>query len=435
MEHRVLELFGGPNQENILLEAYLNGATAVGRRSCAALLGAGLLRYVSRFDRRVCLDIRHPAYSELRSLLFALTRKKGAAPVRSTERSRHRVEPYRLLGRRGINAARILLTLSRFGPASQSTIVERNRSSYPDAIKETIAVLVADGLVERRSRKFEIASNVPPQFLRFVEKTWRSQESSSHHFSNPTDKLEQRTWAFRKGSDGAPLLFGTDLRLRNLMALAKHGPIRSLELRRLSGAPMARSERRDDAPLGRGGLAKQYGTGRDRVWMLDPAYPLHKELRRLLLKIEHSYALPRYVQEKRTQKPLVPTATWSGDRRRLFGATVATAILTSIGVTGWTYEALCVVMATGHDRVVVKKTMKRLEEEGILCADRPRKPGFNIRVVKLNPEFCAYEELLELVRAYVDVWPHIKGRYYSYMRHLPQRTREHLRRRGLLPID
>jgi hypothetical protein len=41
-------------------------------------------------------------------------------------------------------------------------------------------------------------------------------------------------------------------------------------------------------------------------------------------------------------------------------------------VHGWTFEALCCELATGHDRFNVKRAMRRMEDEGVLQGDRPR---------------------------------------------------------------
>jgi hypothetical protein len=75
--------------------------------------------------------------------------------------------------------------------------------------------------------------------------------------------------------------------------------------------------------------------------------------------------------------------------------------LTSVGVHGWTFEALCCELALGHDRFNVKRSMHRLEDEGVLQGDRPRGPDFKVRVVTIADGFPAKAELEALLRAYV----------------------------------
>jgi len=68
--------------------------------------------------------------------------------------------------------------------------------------------------------------------------------------------------------------------------------------------------------------------------------------------------------DRQAPEPPPLVASWFGYRHALFGGEIPTTILLTIGVLGWTFEALCVSTATGYDRVVVKKTRKRLEDDG-----------------------------------------------------------------------
>ena len=99
---------------------------------------------------------------------------------------------------------------------------------------------------------------------------------------------------------------------------------------------------------------------------------------------------------------------------------------------GWTFEALCSGVATGYYRENVKNALKRLEFDGILQGDRPRKPGFNVRAVTISDNFPAKKELLALLKACAKAWPEIGTRVESQMSRLAPRTKEHLRRRGLM---
>jgi len=122
---------------------------------------------------------------------------------------------------------------------------------------------------------------------------------------------------------------------------------------------------------------------------------------------------------------------WSGDRSALFGGPVATSILVCIGVLGWTFEALCVAVTDGHDRVVVKKSLRALELQGILQGCRPRGPGFNVRLVTVADAFAARDELNGLLRACAHAWPDVAQRVRWAADNLSPRTKEHFRRRGL----
>ncbi len=238
--------------------------------------------------------------------------------------------------------------------------------------------------------------------------------------------------SFSQNEDGAPLLFGTDVRLRNLLALAKHGPLYATELRGLTGVTTHRSEGRDFAPFGRSGLVR---TWRDRHGLavdLDCAFPLVLPLRCLLLRLEQTYRLPPFLRMYAMPTP-PKLRPWKGDRLALFGGPIATNILVSIGVLGWTFEALCVAVAVGYDRVVVKKALLHLEKQRVLEGDRQRKPGFNVRLMTVSCEFPARDELNTLLRAYASVWPDLADRVRWTIAHVSPRTREHLRRRNIVP--
>ncbi len=101
----------------------------------------------------------------------------------------------------------------------------------------------------------------------------------------------------------------------------------------------------------------------------------------------------------------------------------------------WTFEALCCSVATGYDRVVVKKALRGLEDERVLQGDRPRKLGFNVRVVTIADGFPARQELLELLQACTAAWPTVGNKFAEAVNRLNPRTREQLRRRGLVPCE
>jgi hypothetical protein len=90
------------------------------------------------------------------------------------------------------------------------------------------------------------------------------------------------------------------------------------------------------------------------------------------------------------------------------------------------------LLASGYDRVVVKKVVKRLEGEGVLQAGRPRGPGFNVRVLTIADDFVAKDELLAVLRAYDRAFG-TSASVRAALEGLPARAQEHLRRRDLWP--
>jgi hypothetical protein len=223
--------------------------------------------------------------------------------------------------------------------------------------------------------------------------------------------------------------------LRNFIALAVHGPLLLRELRRITGADHMFLEDRWIAQFGRGAVVRVWDTDLGPAVMLDPDYPVHLPFRRFLVALERVYPLPVYVPEFQAPKPL-PRRTWRGDRHALFGSIIPTMILTSIGVHGWTFEALCVEATTGHHRENIKNSMRRLEDEGVLQGSRPRGPGFNVRVVTIADGFPAKAELEALLRAYVEAWPQtadaVRRGFEKIARDRP-RSKAHLVKRGLWP--
>lgn len=236
--------------------------------------------------------------------------------------------------------------------------------------------------------------------------------------------------AFGASVDGAPLLFGTDIRLRNLLALAKYGPLYTRDLVRITGSGKTR-ESASNAPFGRGGVVRTWQGENGQAVDLDPAHPVARHLRRLLLALEKRF--PIHCDSLPMSPPVSPLLhRWQGDRLALFGSPIPTHILFTIGVLGWTFEGLCVSAASGYDRVSVKNALKKLEDEGILVGERDRRPGFNVRKVTISDTCPGGLELAALLVACVEVWPDLKRSVDLAMNQLSPRTKEHLRRRGLL---
>ena len=214
------------------------------------------------------------------------------------------------------------------------------------------------------------------------------------------------------------------------MALAVHGPMMYRDLRRITGAYHLREEDRDDAPFSRAGLVRVWETPDGKALALDEAHPLHPPLRLLLIRLAEIYPLsPHVLNFDRPTPP--PRQAWVGDTDALFGGPIPTQILMTIGVQGWTFEALCCA-CIDHDRYNIKKSMRRLEEEGVLEGDRPRKPGMNVRIVRVAEGFPAREELITLLEAAVIVWPAYRNRVRIEMGQIHHKTRVILGKRGLL---
>ena len=96
----------------------------------------------------------------------------------------------------------------------------------------------------------------------------------------------------------------------------------------------------------------------------------------------------------------------------------------------WTFEAICCEVATGFYREVIKKRIRRLEDEGVLQGSRPRGPGFGPRLLSLSDTCPAREELQALIDAVPIVWPDLGERVQAEMNGIPDKTKEYFRRRG-----
>ena len=163
---------------------------------------------------------------------------------------------------------------------------------------------------------------------------------------------------------------------------------------------------------------------------LDEAHPLALPLKRLLLKLAGTY--PPGPHFPRADVSKAPRQRWRGDKLAFFGDQIPTNVLFSIGAYGWTFEALCCHFAGLH-RENIKLAMMRLEEEGVLQGDRPRKPGPNVRVVTLADGFSAKAELMELLRGGARVWKYDEIVKKTFELSLTAKTKAHLVKRGLWP--
>jgi hypothetical protein len=426
-------LFGSEHHLEFLVRLHVGGPTAIPGIVERGLLSSGLVVRVvhGRWERTVwALDHRHPAHDELRAVLRAISGRNGRRATAVGSLPPFQVDRRTPLSHRKHAAFPVLHVLALADtPLDAETIARRVTECWPKTVAAGLKALRAGGIVEQGQDGLRLADGVPPEYVTLVRRIGQSLGlPDRYETSGP------RPCSFAPANDGAPRLFGTDARLRNLMALAKHGPLLMHELRRITGAGHLRLERRDHAQFGRGGVVRSWKTEHGAAVMLDPDHPVHLPLRRLLVALERVYPLRPYVPEYEAPAP-PPCRKWVGDRHALFGDIIPTSILTSIGVHGWTFEALCCALIN-HDRWNIKKSMRRLEDEGVLQGDRPRGPGFNARVVTIADAFPAKADLEAVLRAYVEAWPQtataVQRGFEKIARERP-RGKAHLAKRGLWP--
>lgn len=321
-------------------------------------------------------------------------------------------------------------------PIDLVTLQQRMQDEWAAGVERATKRLIeADVLPYANDATLTLSRDVAPTLRRFILETAQAFSEKDPYLAQRSTENGPRTFAFNPSKDGAARLFGTDARLRNLMALAVHDPLMLRELRRITGANHMTLESRKVAQFGRGELVRVWKTDDGPAIMLDPAYPLARPLQRLLVALERAYPLPLYVPEFDAPEP-PPRRPWHGDRNALFGGIIPTTILTSIGVHGWTFEALCVAVCIGHDRWNIKKAMRRLEDEGVLQGGRPRGPGMDVRTVRIADDFPAKAELQALLEACTQAWPGISDAVktgFEKIAYERPRTKAHLKNRGLWP--
>ena len=375
---------------------------------------------------RYALDHRHPGYKSLLRVLDEVAgvrhrpeKIQGSLPDVHVDKSP--------LADASSVGFKVLYHLSEAETSLDLEMVIRQiPEHWRQATSEAITGLRTRGLIVQRKNRLSLASTLPTAYRDLVR-----QIGEYLGLGTNGEPLGPRPAAYTSASDGAPRLFGTDARLRNLAALAVRGPMRYSALRRLTGAGHLRLERGNDAPFGRGGLVYIAGRGAGAVIALDEAYPLHSPLTRLVCALEARFPIPKHERFEPRPKVKQPRS-WSGDRLSLFGSPVPTLILFSLARRGWTFEALCCALASGYDRVVVKKAIRRMEEEGLLQGSRDRRPGFGPRLLRIADAFPAREELQALIDAVPAVWPDLGERIDLAFQSVPEKTKVYFRRRGLI---
>jgi hypothetical protein len=373
------------------------------------------------------LNADHPAITEIRTVLSDLAGEPVRGPIGNGAGI---VNPNSPLGRYGPKVFRLLLIMIQAGaPIDEESIRRRAPDAWPDTIRDGLVQLVDDGILEEGvGRVFALSPRVPESFKTLV---LRLAELIGDPRFEAKDVIGSRAMANQFAADGAPRLFGTDARLRNMMALALHGPMLYRDLRKITGAAHLAQEAKDFAPFGRAALVRLWETDDGPAVALDGAHPLALPLKRLLLRLAEIYPPSPHVPA--FDAPAMPPAhVWRGDKLAFFGDNIPTNVLFSIGVYGWTFEALCVHFAGLH-RENIKLAMMRLEEEGVLQGDRPRRPGANVRVVTVCDTFPAKAELEDLLRVGARVWKYDETVRKAFDLGLKSKTKAHLVKRGLLP--
>jgi len=426
--HDGLILFGTVKEQLLLKRILQEGKVTAPRDRPKRLLSAGLVATTGNPYREfLILNPCHPAYNELRRTLSDLYRVEPAEGFAAKKPTK--ISAQRPLAHQGNVPFKIICeVVNASAPLSFRDLEQRIPDAWPSTVSLNVDRLVKHGVLLVHGKSVRLSPNVPASFAKFIKKTASALDGASERKSVGTGRVS----AFQRPKDGAPLLFGTDVRLRTLMALAKYGPMNVSDLRRVLGGSTIRPESEKTAMFTRAGVVVEWRTEDGRCAALDPRFPLIRELTSLLRAIEKYHVLRKI--ERRYPVPKLPrlSGRWDGDHRSLLGGPIATAVFLTIAANGWSFEALCVAYAVGYDRVVTKKVVKRLEEQGLIAGDRSRKPGFNVRVLRLHPAFYAYAELNRLLKAYVRRWPSIHTEVHSCLERLPPRTKAHLRRRALI---
>ena len=432
-----LVLFGGKAEQGLLLDIFRHGQMPKPSRLHvpAALQRSGLIAHGHADGHPVLLlSPRHEAITEIRAVLKALNGGVHGQPptVGPPSRTQQDIDCERPLAQRSRYWFRTVLHIANAeAPVSTDSLRWLMPDARPTDLSRLIESLLASGLIVEEEAGFAFGSRVPACFFTLLQRLREILAPRDPRLMAVRPVVPRPSGAYQRAEDCAPRLFGTDVRLRNLMALAKHGTLYTSELRELTGVSGQRLENSNMAPFGRAGLVLTSTDRNGTAVRMDPGFPLVIPLRRLLVRLEERYPLPPFVRRYHTATG-PPSRRWVGDRASIFGGPIATQILFSIGVMGWTFEALCVSVATGYDRVVVKKALKTLHVEGILQSDRKPRPGFNVRVITIAESFAGRDELLAFVQAAVARWPAYRDRVEFALRQLPPRTKKHLQNRGLL---
>ena len=425
-------LFGSRDIQDALLEIASQGSASYEKLfgHHRRLVVSGICTVIEKDDGKIIfIDPAYPAINELCEVLSDLLGRPIVVEPDPYEVGK--VDSQRPLAHASIMDFRVLLVFSQANGAIDSDTVRRRvQDKWPIQVDQAVQRLFDSGvLVGGEGQDLIISSNVPKSFKPFILKIADLIADPRFAASRLSGK---RKAAYLQADDGAPRFFGTDLRLRNLMALAVYGPMQIRDLRRITGAYQIKTEETDFAPFGRGSQVRVWETAEGKAVGLDEQYPLHLPLRRFLVRLAEIYPLAPHIPKYGIPE-FPPHQPWSGERLSLFGSPMPTSILICLCLPShWTFEAICCEVATGFYREVIKKRIRRLEDEGVLQGSRPRGPGFGPRLLSLADTCPAREELQALIDAVPIAWPDLGERVQAAMDGIPAKTKEYFRRRNLV---
>lgn len=377
-----------------------------------------------KYGQTWSLDPRHPAHGELIETLRALDPTLILAPIPQAGKQRL-IRGDSPLGHSQMAEFLILAALTS-GAMSESQLFDVVDQREP-AVKASITSLIEDGVLQTDGSSIRYAPDVPLEYLYLVRKIEETLQGSTRGEHVAARKKR----GLQRADDGAPRLFGSDARFRRLIILAVNGPMYAADLAILMGNSYTRPEDKTYAPFGRGGIVATWMTSVGPAVALDTEYPVAPELKRLLVALERLYPVEK-LRDGMELPPIPAFEPWSGDKSALFGSAIPSGILFTVGVLGWTFESLCVSALVGKHRENVKEVLRSLEEEGILASDRPRRPGFDVRIVTLDKTFPAKPELEMLLKRCVNVWPDLANVTNLALANMPKKTLVHLQNRGII---
>ena len=244
-------LFGYGRNLALLLRLHREGPVRLEAYSANLLLDAGLVvRLGPRHGRALwALDHRHPAYNALLVVLDDLAGAAHRRPMLDGPLPEHGIALRSPLGH--VSAPPFQGALhprhggGAVGPGDRVSGIPLHRR---ESVERAISTLLADRVLVEGEGRLRLSDAVPTAYTELVRRI------GQHLGLDPAlGKVGPRPAAFNASDDGAPRLFRTDARLRNLMALAVYGPMLYTDLRRLTGAGHYHLESADDAPFSRGG--------------------------------------------------------------------------------------------------------------------------------------------------------------------------------------
>ena len=169
------------------------------------------------------LNSRHPAHDQLLATLRALSQDdSGFANVPKTKAaSEVPLNAERPLGHRNFASFQMLAVLATRAPIALCELRESIREQRKKGVEGSLKELVSGGVIVTSNGVVDFAPDVTSEYLRLVV----AMDTAINDAPSRINLATRRQVAFEHSLDGAPRLFGTDARLRHLMALAKFGPL------------------------------------------------------------------------------------------------------------------------------------------------------------------------------------------------------------------